>query len=327
MSFWEIFVGLKLEHLSVDDKGIKINSLFNKPGFLVIKADWCGYCKMLKPEIIKVAKLLQPNFSCYVADGENLGDKIRVRGFPTIKNVNEQGYITNDYTGRRTSEDLYKHLTSSPTPSRRGLEGRVKSLSHNDIVLENGIPKLRSSSSGLLMIKAEWCPHCISTKKPFEEAAEINKNNDYYTLDSNELNKLDPLVKIWLGVKGFPTFRIIKNGGFLSDEFNGPKTRDEFVKAVIPKTEPYGILRNVCHKLSQKQFYLTNSQLYVDGASNGLLIIKDRNYNVNVNSKLNCYYIIRDECPDVCRYLGVMGDAAPMYLIIRPDGKVQWNWA
>lgn len=322
MSSWESCVGLKPEHISVDDKGIKINSLFNKPGFLVIKADWCGYCKMLKPEIIKLAKLVQPNFSCYVVDGETLGDKIKVRGFPTIKNVDEQGYIKSDYTGRRTSEDLFNHLTSGP------LKKRVKSLSHNDIVLENGIPKLRSSSSGLLMIKAEWCPHCISAKKPFEEAAEINKNNDYYTLDSNELNKLDPLVKIRLGVKGFPTFIIIKNGGVLSDEFNGPRTRDEFVKAVVPKTEPYGLLRNVCHKLSQKQFYLTNSELYVDGASNGLLIIKDRNYNVNVNSKLNCYYIIRDECPDVCRYLGAIAeDPAPMYLIILPNGKVQWNCA
>ena len=220
----------------------------------------------------------------------------------------------------------------------------------NDLGLDNGVIKiLKFQRPGLLMLKANWCGHCKNALPKFLEAAKTDKLSSYYILDQDDLNKLAPEIKKNLNIQGFPTFKLVSSDAKLGDEYNGQRTIESFIKGASSMSkmanmtttkEQFNNLAHrhtyqcgqMCMKLVQEQFYVEDGKLYVDGASNGLLIIKDIENSTptqlaNVNTELNCYYINKQECPHLCQFLQTLPSfryikKSPIFMLISCDGQV-----
>ena len=88
----------------------------NNPGMLLIYADWCGHCQRFKPVFNEIHTKIGNNFSCVsINDVElernpDLSKALAFRGFPTIKFFDQNGKITQDYTGDRESSEILGHI-------------------------------------------------------------------------------------------------------------------------------------------------------------------------------------------------------------------------
>ena len=84
----------------------------NGKGMLAIVADWCGYCKALKPTYQQVAGIVGDAFPMFFMDAvkfDSFVTKMGVSGFPTIKVILENG-TTIDYTGDRSLDGLLANI-------------------------------------------------------------------------------------------------------------------------------------------------------------------------------------------------------------------------
>ena len=105
------------EGFSSDDK-IKSALEDNKPGFVAFVADWCGYCKKLKPQWHEFENNYNGNsvnvLSVECTKYKDLGKKHDVSGYPTIKYLpnglnDSSGAI--DYEGERTPDGFSSFLS------------------------------------------------------------------------------------------------------------------------------------------------------------------------------------------------------------------------
>ena len=74
-------------------------------------APWCGHCKALQPEYIKLAKQVKNIVKVYAVDANEdknkpLAGRFGVRGFPTIK-VQIGSNPPEDYQGERSASAMY----------------------------------------------------------------------------------------------------------------------------------------------------------------------------------------------------------------------------
>ena len=115
--------GLNGKHLKVTDfqNGgsavyIKKTITQNNPGMLLIYADWCGHCQRFKPIFNEIHSKIGKSFSCVSINdvelerGPELAKALAFRGFPTIKFFDQNGKITQDYTGDRQSSEILTHI-------------------------------------------------------------------------------------------------------------------------------------------------------------------------------------------------------------------------
>ena len=94
------------------------NYTIGKPGMLLIHASWCGHCVRFKPTYMQLSKMLNNNaihFPCYAIESNELSDSrlskaLDFRGFPSIKYINQNGKIIDDYKGGRDIDSLTKDI-------------------------------------------------------------------------------------------------------------------------------------------------------------------------------------------------------------------------
>jgi protein disulfide-isomerase-like protein len=105
------------EGFSSDDK-IESALSDNKPAFVAFVADWCGYCKKVKPQWQEFENNYKGNsvnvLSVECTKYKELGKKHEVSGYPTIKYLpnglnNSSGGV--DYEGERTPEGFSSFLS------------------------------------------------------------------------------------------------------------------------------------------------------------------------------------------------------------------------
>ena len=113
------FKNTKVKELNDKDydisKSIKIKNNKN-PGIVVFYYYWCGYCEMIKPELLKLAE--KNNVNVYAIHGDNAYNKkafefLAVQGVPHLRYVTKSGLISKQYTGERKMEDLLKYIKTS----------------------------------------------------------------------------------------------------------------------------------------------------------------------------------------------------------------------
>lgn len=97
---------------SIEGDKITIKKNKNK-GLVVFYFYWCGYCKIIAPELIKLAK--QKDISVYAIHGENpknqaAFDKLQIQGVPHIRLVKSNGVISDVFQGDRTKDELEKFV-------------------------------------------------------------------------------------------------------------------------------------------------------------------------------------------------------------------------
>lgn len=87
-----------------------------KKGLIVIYAPWCGYCQMLVPIWKKLAENNDYTIKALNAENEKEGNKrmanqLGVEGFPTIKYIDKNGQIGENYQGERNIQDFINFLS------------------------------------------------------------------------------------------------------------------------------------------------------------------------------------------------------------------------
>jgi thiol-disulfide isomerase/thioredoxin len=78
-------------------------------GMVIIKTDWCSHCQRALPEFEEVSKLTGGIFPIYKLDGDKnkeLVNSMGVSGFPTIKFINPDGQISDNYQGTRDKKSI-----------------------------------------------------------------------------------------------------------------------------------------------------------------------------------------------------------------------------
>jgi thiol-disulfide isomerase/thioredoxin len=90
------------------DYSYKSKSVSNKnvkSGFLFIGVDWCGYCRMVKPEVDMLAQLVGAKIPVIFADADDkkyqkLLKDLEVKSFPSLYIIKNNKLVK--YEGERT---------------------------------------------------------------------------------------------------------------------------------------------------------------------------------------------------------------------------------
>ncbi|XP_050235393.1 protein disulfide-isomerase [Mercurialis annua] len=87
---------------------------------------------------------------------------------------------------------------------------------------------------------APWCGHCQKIAPEYEKAASILKSHDppivLAKVDANEESNKDLASEY--DIKGFPTLKIVRNGGKLIQEYKGPREADGIVEYLKKQSGP-----------------------------------------------------------------------------------------
>lgn len=96
----------------------------DQPVLVDFWAPWCGPCRMMAPELEKVAKEAAGQWLVVKVDTEavpELGERFRIRSIPTLA-LFRGGREVNRVAGARPAADIRmfvsSHLTSETTPKR-----------------------------------------------------------------------------------------------------------------------------------------------------------------------------------------------------------------
>lgn len=93
------------KHFTKKNNGIFIDSLKKTGGMLIVKTEWCGFCRSTLPILEELSKKLGQNYPIVKldADSNSLTTKmLGVQGFPTIFYIDRNGKIGNKHDGDRT---------------------------------------------------------------------------------------------------------------------------------------------------------------------------------------------------------------------------------
>lgn len=107
-------ITLDSKDFKIKDNGVYVTSNNNKPGLLLIHAEWCGHCKRFKPTFNKIASQLGKDFPCMSIEDSDMTDTLKSSlqfgGYPTIKFFDQRGKIISDYNGDRSESDILTHI-------------------------------------------------------------------------------------------------------------------------------------------------------------------------------------------------------------------------
>lgn len=85
---------------------------------------------------------------------------------------------------------------------------------------------------GMLLIWAEWCPHCITFKPTFEEVArQLGPNFNAVAIEDTQL-KTDPSLGRSLNFSGFPTVMFFDQMGVIQKTYDGKRDRPSMFRAI-----------------------------------------------------------------------------------------------
>ena len=111
---------LKASDFQIAEGRVYINSrkINNKPGMLLIFANWCGHCHRFMGTFNDISDSIGKNFVCTSIESEqlngneNLSSALNFRYFPTIKFFDQHGSIISDYPEdmKREKKDVLNYI-------------------------------------------------------------------------------------------------------------------------------------------------------------------------------------------------------------------------
>jgi len=94
-----------------------------KPGLIVFYQEWCGYCQMVAPALIELAK--NQSYSVYAVEGDfadnmKIFEKMQIQGVPNIHYISASGKIAKPtYMGARDILSFAKFINSKTKPAKK----------------------------------------------------------------------------------------------------------------------------------------------------------------------------------------------------------------
>lgn len=84
-------------------------------------------------------------------------------------------------------------------------------------------------TGGLLMVKADWCGHCVRTLPILEDLSKkLGNSYPIYKLDSDA----NPRIVAGLGVQGFPTIFYVNRDGKVGKRYNDDRSIPSFLNGI-----------------------------------------------------------------------------------------------
>jgi thiol-disulfide isomerase/thioredoxin len=81
--------------------GLYIEKAKGTGGMVVVKTEWCSFCKKTMPILEETSRKLGSAYPIFKLDGDT-STKIKVDGYPTILFIDRNGRIKGKYTGERS---------------------------------------------------------------------------------------------------------------------------------------------------------------------------------------------------------------------------------
>ncbi len=190
-------------------------------------AGWCGYCKAIKPELMKLAEMPQDKFHFFQIDttdvaNEQLFKDFGIKGFPTLLRFDPKTNTWQRYEGERTANAL---LQCSQTPQcGDGIwstfpQPIVKTSHAQKVTTSNAILEMCSDHPSVLAFTGiNWCSHCVDAQPALDALkAESAKTHLFHVqqfdwvlppMTQSEENKRAEKIMQQFEIKSFPTFLV-----------------------------------------------------------------------------------------------------------------------
>ncbi|WFD31119.1 protein disulfide-isomerase [Malassezia sp. CBS 17886] len=219
-------------------------------------APWCGHCKNLVPEYEKLAdafssKKDKVHIAKVDADqNRELGQRVGLQSFPTIKWHPANSMDTIEYNGERTAEALAdfvskhsrvrSHLNSQEPPSTVELTAETFDDVAND-------PK----KNVLVMFYAPWCGHCKNLAPVWEQAAKVFKRDENCVFAKIDMTEPEnEAIKRRFQISSYPTILFLQEGS--NDKFPRQFLRERtFEDLVAHMNEKCSTFRSADGSLTQ----------------------------------------------------------------------------
>jgi protein disulfide-isomerase A6 len=201
-------------------------------------APWCGHCKKIQPTYAAVAKALKDKSDIVIAkidatEHTKAPAKFDVQGFPTIK-IFRKGKKAEpeEYSGSRTKADFIQFVTGEAAPELEAGSSEATVDSDGVTVLTDSNFKgvaLDDTKDVLVEFYAPWCGHCKSLVPIYADLAKEVSGKDDIVIAKVDAT-VHKKVASKYGIKGFPTIKLFPKGGQKPKEYNGGRTKNEFLK-------------------------------------------------------------------------------------------------
>ncbi|ESN92531.1 hypothetical protein HELRODRAFT_115877 [Helobdella robusta] len=227
-------------HLTEDNFDDIINA--SSSALVMFYAPWCGHCKKMKPEYEVAATMLKNEkldgilTAIDVTKHQKLGEKFKIKGFPTVKYFKngEEKFDVNERTAQ-TIVSFMKDPKEPPAAASDKPWGELDSyVEHlND---ENFKSFIKKKKHCLVIFYAPWCGHCKKSKPEFMQAAEELK--DDYKISFAAVDCTSPSSSSTCqsnDVTGYPTFKYF-NYGKNDQIYYGGREKKDFISFMLNPT-------------------------------------------------------------------------------------------
>eukprot|EP00834_Sanchytrium_tribonematis_P007972 NODE_821_length_3684_cov_1.089261.p2 type:complete len:349 gc:universal NODE_821_length_3684_cov_1.089261:2281-3327(+) len=205
----------------------------DKPAFVKFYAPWCGHCKAMAPDFLKLGDAYDDVIIGNLdADKyKNLGEKYGVTGFPTLKFFPPKSLEAEEYSGGRSLDDFTAYLKE-----KTGVGASIKkSKSYVLDLTDSSFSKHVDGSKDVLVeFYAPWCGHCKKLAPEYEKVGLAFANEENCVVakvnaeaETNVASKYD--------IKGFPTLKFFPKGGKKELEFDGKRDEAGIIKYLNEK--------------------------------------------------------------------------------------------
>ncbi|KAJ2789395.1 hypothetical protein H4R21_006749, partial [Coemansia helicoidea] len=200
-------------------------------------APWCGHCKNMAEDYVKLAGGYDHDDSVVIAevnadDHRALGDKYGVQGFPTLKFFPKGGDVGSpeDYSEGRDLDSM-----SGFVHKKTGVLARIKKAVSHVVELDYAKFKdvaLDEAKFVLVEFFAPWCGHCKSLAPIYAQLSEIFQNDENVVIASYDASD-DAKIKAEYPIEGFPTLIAFPAGkGADKIEYDGARSLEDLVAFV-----------------------------------------------------------------------------------------------
>ncbi|KAJ4458453.1 putative Protein disulfide-isomerase 1 [Paratrimastix pyriformis] len=202
-------------------------------------APWCGHCKHLAPDYMKVAesfkdskKVIVAEVDCDAEANKALCSKNGVTGYPTLKFFPKgQPKADVKYEGARTAEAIQAFISEKTgerahVPAKAYVE--LTDASFDQVVMN---PEMNV----LVAFYAPWCGHCQHMAPEYEKAAASFIPSDKVVMAKLDADHYKDLATKY-GVTGFPTIKFFAAGKKEPEEYNGAREAQAFVDFLNEKS-------------------------------------------------------------------------------------------
>jgi protein disulfide-isomerase A6 len=207
------------------------------PTLVEFFAPWCGHCKRLAPEYERLGQTFadmskQVQIARVDCTKHNsVCTKYSIRGYPTLKWIQNKDTPAEDYSRGRSAEDMAKFINEkinsnvAPTKPVTSSVVELTPANFDEIVLN-------PDKTVLVAFYAPWCGHCKSSAPTYDKLSVVF-NNDQNVVIGRADASTHSVLREKYGIEGYPTVKIFPKGSDKTPiEYDQDRSLDQIVAFV-----------------------------------------------------------------------------------------------